>query len=426
MIFLYKFLTTIFYPFFCIYIFYRKYKKKEDPLRFKEKILSNHFNATRQINKKLIWFHAASIGELKSVLPIIKELNKTNEQFEFLVTTVTLSSSNLAKEELSKIENSYHRFLPIDVDFLIKRFFKEWKPHVIFLVDSEIWPNLILNSKKLRVPIVLMNARFSLNSFKKWSLFPKTTKKIFKIFSLFICSSTKTKNFLEKLDLKNVHYKGNIKLIDHFNEKKIKNINENYLTKKRFWLAASIHKDEDLFCIKTHLIIKKKFSDVTTIIAPRHIERAKEIKLLSEKYNLKAQILNKNETISGDKELIIINYFGFLQNYFKFAKSVFVGKSMIKKLKNTGGQNPLEAAKLNCKIYNGPYVSNFEEIYKILEENNISKTIYNFEQLSEYLIIDLELPQRKDDKISNLIKDLGQKTLNDTMHLIKNFLNEIN
>ena len=73
-------------------------------------------------------------------------------------------------------------------------------------------------------------------------------------------------------------------------KKKIKNINENYLTKKRFWLAASIHKDEDLFCIKTHLIIKKKFSDVTTIIAPRHIERAKEIKLLSEKYNLKAQI----------------------------------------------------------------------------------------------------------------------------------------
>ena len=94
-------------------------------------------------------------------------------------------------------------------------------------------------------------------------------------------------------------------------------------------------------------------------------------------------MLKKNEKNSNDKEIIIIDHYGVLQNYFKFAKSVFIGKSIIKRLQNDGGQNPLEAARLNCKIYHGPYVYNFEEIYKILEANNISKKIENLEDLSK-------------------------------------------
>ena len=101
------------------------------------------------------------------------------------------------------------------------------------------------------------------------------------------------------------------------------------------------------------------------------------------------QILNKDELILDSKEIIIINYFGALRNYFKYAKSVFIGKSMIKKLKNDGGQDPIEAAKLNCKIYHGPYVRNFYEIYEILMKNNISKQINSEEELSKNLIEDL-------------------------------------
>ena len=111
---------------------------------------------------------------------------------------------------------------------------------------------------------------------------------------------------------------------------------------------------------------EKKFKEVVTIIAPRHIERTNEIIHLSHKLNLKVQILNKNENIINDKEIVIINYFGDLLSFYKFSKSVFIGKSMLKKLKNSGGQNPIEAARLNCKIYHGPYVNNFAEIYEIL------------------------------------------------------------
>ena len=195
------------------------------------------------------------------------------------------------------------------------------------------------------------------------------------------------------------------------------------LSNKRFWFAASTHKEENVFCLRTHQKIKKQYNDILTIIAPRHIERVKEIESLSKKFKLDTQILNKNEKIIKNKDIVIINYFGDLNNYFKYAKSVFMGKSMIKKLKDNSGQNPLEAAKLGCKIYHGPYVYNFEDIYKVLEKNKISNKILNDEELSKNLTLDLASPEKNSNHFSDEINELGEKTLVDTMIIIKNFLN---
>ena len=423
MILFYRVLTTLLYPFLFLFIYLRKILKKEDPKRFKEKILVSHYNVIPQNKSKLIWFHAASIGEFKSIIPIIYQLNKSNNKFHFLITTTTLSSGNLASVELDKILNAEHRYLPFDVPFLIDKFLNLWKPTRIFLVDSEVWPNLILKAKKYKIPIAIINARLTSKSFQRWMIFPKIAKKIFGIFDLCICSNNETKDYFEKLGLKKVYFKGNIKLIDQINVSKIKNLNHQTLLTRRFWFAASTHKEEESFCLKTHLKLKEKFKDVLTIIAPRHIDRSLEIKLLAEKLNLKVQILNKGDIISENKELIIINYFGSLQSYFKYAKSVFIGKSMIKKLIHDGGQNPIEAAKLNCKVYHGPYVYNFEEIYKILKMNNISKKINDYHELSDCLLTDLELTKKNIEQISDPLKGLGQKTLIDTTSLLDNFIN---
>ena len=177
MILVYRVLTTLIYPILLIYILIRKLRKKEDKDRYKEKIFTSHFNIVRKKNLKLIWFHAASIGEFKSIIPIIKELNIENKNYEFLVSTTTLSSSNLAKEELKNFHNVYHRFFPFDVIFLIKNFLLSWKPNMIFLVDSEIWPNLIIESKKLQIPLTLINARLTKKTFKRWMMFPSAAKK---------------------------------------------------------------------------------------------------------------------------------------------------------------------------------------------------------------------------------------------------------
>tara|TARA_E500000178_G_scaffold341055_1_gene384516 strand:+ start:2376 stop:3659 length:1284 start_codon:yes stop_codon:yes gene_type:complete len=426
MILFYRVLTQLIYPFLFILIYLRVYLNKEHPYRYKEKILVSHFNVNRSKDKNLIWFHAASIGELKSILPIIKKINTDKNNIEFLVTTTTLSSSKIAEIEFKKIKNISHRFFPYDIEFLISKFLKLWKPNFIFLVDSEIWPNLILNAKKNHIPIAILNARITLKSFKNWRRFPRTASKIFSSLDLCLTSSKESENFFKKLNVKNIKFNGNIKFINDIEEDEIKNENEKILNNSIFWIAASTHPGEEELCLKTHKQLKQKYKKILTIIAPRHIERSEKISALCENYKLSFQILNEKEIIKPGKEIIILNSFGILQNYFKFAKSVFIGKSTIKKLQEVGGQSPLEAVKLKCKIYHGPYVSNFKDIYEILEINKISRQITNHEELSAFLEIDLNPSNKKNDNISVPISNLSENILNGTMKEINNFiLNEI-
>ena len=422
MILFYRVLTHLIYPFLFVIIFLRVFLKKEDPKRYKEKILISHFNVKRNYDQKLIWFHAASIGELKSIVPIIKKLNLDNNLREFLITTSTLSSSRIAELEFKKMKNVSHRFLPYDVDFLINSFLKMWRPNYIFLVDSEIWPNLILKAKKFSIPVAIINARITSKSYKKWNKFPKTAFKIFSSIKLCLTSNKETKKFLESFEVKNVFYYGNIKFINDINENEITNLNEDKLINSPFWFAASTHNGEEELCLKTHHFLKDKYKNILTIIAPRHIERSKEIKSLCEKYKLNSQILNYDELIKPNVEIVILNSFGVLQNYFKYAKSVFIGKSTIQSLEEVGGQNPLEAVKLNCKIYHGWYVYNFKDIYEILEKNNISFKIKDHEELGRYLEKDLDPSQRKGREISEVINVLSNKTLVNTLREVNNFL----
>ena len=424
MILAYRIISNFLYPFLIVFTYLRKFFNKEHQERYKEKIFISNFNIEKKENEKLIWFHAASIGELKSIFPIIERINEEKNIYNFLITTNTLSSGNLANSILKDVQNIKHRYMPLDVNFLIKNFLESWKPEKIFLIDSEIWPNLIINAKQKKIPIALLNARLTKKSFNRWFKFPKTAKKIFEIFDLCICSNNETKNFLEKLNARNIKYEGNIKFLSTIDEKKFNNKNDQILSNSRFWIAASIHEGEDLFCIKTHLQLKKNYKDVKTILAPRHLDRVKKIKSLSDSLGIKTQILNNEDEILNDVEIIILNSYGMLQNYYKYAKSVFIGKSIIKNLAKDSGQNPIDAAKLNCKIYHGPYVSNFEEIYKILNLNNISKKVNDSTELSNFLNNDLNHIQKEINNKYDPIKVLEKNILKNTTHLINNFLND--
>ena len=426
MILFYKIITFLIYPLLVLLIYLRKLLKKEDPFRYKEKIFRSYFKVNKIDNLNLLWFHAASVGELNSVMPIIKEINSNYKNIQFLITTVTLSSGNLIKEEIKDFDNMYHRFLPIDVDFLIKDFLKLWKPSALFLVDSEIWPNLIINVKSFKIPLAIINARITSKSFKRWMFFPKVSKKIFSNFDLCLASNIETKNYLSKLSVKNVSYTGNIKLINNIDYNKIISSDKDSFLKERFWIAISTHRGEEDFCLKTHLILKRKHKGIKFLIAPRHIERSKEIGRLCQKHRMSFQVLGKNDDILENKEIIIINFFGGLPRFLKHANSVFMGKSLLKRLEKVGGQNPIDAARMGCRIYHGPFVYNFEEIYKILNENNISFQIKSCEDLSKNLLEDFKNFHKDTQKNSYLLDNLGKKTFNDTMKNINSFLkNEI-
>ena len=332
-----------------------------------------------------------------------------------------MSSSNLAETEFKQFENVQHRFFPLDVDFLIKSFLKKWKPDFIFLVDSEIWPNLIINAKKNKIPLAIINARITRKSSKRWLRFRETAERIFKNIDLCLSSNRETYEFFLKFN-KNVFLTGNIKLISKNYLEVKENFNEKRLIKKKIWLAASTHKNEEAFCLKAHLKLKKEFDNLITIIAPRHIVRVNEIKKICNNFNLKSQILNKDDLISDENEVIIINSFGDLDQFFKIAKCVFIGKSINPKLKDQGGQSPIDAASLGCKIYHGPYIYNFKEIYEILKKNEITEEIETFDELADKIKSDFSIESKKHDKFRKIMVSLKQDTLNATMKKVNNFL----
>ena len=412
----------IFYPLIILITFFRIFLKKEDSKRYKENIFSSHFKVKRDHSRKLIWFHAASIGEFKSILPIIEKLNSSLEGNDFLITTSTLSSSKIATEELKRYKNVYHRFFPFDVSFLINNFLQSWCPNFIFLVDSEIWPNLILKAKELKIPISIINARITEKSYKKWIRFPQSAREIFNSFELCFAASQDAKFRLEKLGVKKIQYYGNIKFFNEIEINNIENFNKEILKQRPFWFAASTHPGEEEMCLRAHTLLKKKFKNILTIIAPRHIQRSKKIEKMSNSLKLNTQILNDQDMILDKKEVIILNSFGVMQDYFKYAKSVFVGKSTLKKLENVGGQNPLEAAKLNCKIYHGSFVNNFREIYSILEDLGISQIINDYNDLVINLINDLNTSNEKEIKNSKILDDLGYKIFTNTIRDMQNLI----
>ena len=415
MLLIYRYLTLFLYPLFVILIYLRSVFNKEDKVRFKEKIFTNHFKAHKDSEKKLIWFHAASIGECLSVLPLIDEINSKYNNINFLITTVTLSSSKLLEKKITeKQKNITHRFFPLDVEGLAESFLNNWKPDLVCFVDSEIWPNFLTKIKKKKIPLLLINARLTQKSFKKWKIIPGFAKKIFNQFDLCLPASEESKNNLINLQVKNLKYIGNLKFSAQTNHDKIDSLNKKILDNYKTWCAASTHNGEEIIILKTHMEIKKRYNKVLTIIVPRHVNRSLHIKNLSKKFNLNVQILNDNSSISSNVEVLIINSFGVLPKYFNYCKNIFIGKSLIKERKNVGGQNPIEAAKLGCTILHGPYVYNFEEIYDFLTSMGIAEKVNDEKELSKKLIKNFESAAIIDQKKLALLNIYGKKILKET------------
>ena len=416
MLLFYRCLTFLFFPLFLILIYLRSIFNKEDRLRFKEKIFSSSFRVNRSDNKNLIWFHAASIGELLSILPLVEEINNQNKNIEFLITTVTLSSANLLKKKISKQNNIKHRFFPLDTEHLSDKFLNRWKPDVVCFVDSEIWPNFLFKIKEKKIPLILINGRITKKTFKRWNIFPGFAKKVFANFDLCLPCSIESKNNLISLHVKKLSYIGNLKFSIKVNKTELRKSNLKILNNFKVWCAASTHEGEELVVLKTHLEIKKKYNDILTIIIPRHINRSCDIKDLSNKFGLKSQILSSYKcVIKTDTEILIINSFGVLSGYFNYCKNVFIGKSLIKKLDLVSGQNPIEAAKLGCKIFHGPYVYNFKEIYDLLKSYGISKKINDKKKLSQIIIKNLKNPKKINISQINLLNIYGKNILNKTI-----------
>ena len=415
MFFAYRILTNLILILSPIIIFIRLLKKKEHPKRFQEKF---GFYTKKKFKGKLIWFHGASVGEILSIIPLIESLEKNKEINQILITTNTLSSSKILSN--LKLTKTIHQFFPIDTNYHTQKFLKYWKPSVAVFIDSEIWPNMITNIKKTPISLILMNARITDKSFKRWKLFKSYAKKIFFNFDICLSSSHKSKKYLKSLGAKNIKHVGNLKFTQ--SEKNITFLDNDlkkFFLSKRIWCASSTHNTEEFICANVHKKLKIKYKNLLTIIIPRHIHRTEEIVNEMKKLNLNIHLHNSKNKIDKDTDIYLVNSFGQTKSFFKVCKTVFLGGSMIKH----GGQNPLEAARFGCKILHGPNVWNFDEIYDLLRKNKVSRKIINSNQLS--LNVDKMLNNKnKYRSLENKIKNLGNKILISTLSEINFYINK--
>ncbi len=410
MLIVYRFLINLIFIFSPIIFIIRFFKKKEDPVRFVEKL---GFFSKKKRDGKLIWFHGASVGELQSVIPIIENLEKKKSIKQILITSNTLSSSKILKN--NNFKKVIHQFFPIDANFLIKKFLNYWKPSKAIFIDSEFWPNTILNLKKRKIPIILINGRITKKTFNKWKKISSFSNKIFENFDLSLSSSKESYKYLKKLNFKNVKFIGNLKYSQ--SESRILYLNKNlnkFLSINNSWCASSTHKSEELFIGQTHKILKKRIKKLVTIIIPRHIERSFEIKKDLEGLNLNVHLDEPSQKINPRTDIYLVNSYGKTKPFFSMCKNVFLGGSLIKH----GGQNPLEATRYGCNILHGPYIQNFAEIYSFLKKKKISQQISNQRKMANKLYKLLKKkPNSK--KIQYKLKLIGQKILTTTLKEIK-------
>ena len=255
-------------------ILFRILKKKEDKNRFIEKFSLY----TKKRNKgKLIWFHGASVGEILSVLPLIKKYEKDRLISQILITSSTVSSANLIQKY--KFKKTIHQYYPIDHIFFTQRFLNHWKPSIAMFIDSEIWPFMFKSLEEKKIPLILLNARITKKSFKRWMLVKQTGRFVFSKITEAFPQNLETKSYLQKLKVKKISDIGNLKFAENYNENLEKLDQKLYseIIKKNIWVASSTHQNEEIFSACAHNTLKKKYSNLLTIIIPRHVNRAKEI-----------------------------------------------------------------------------------------------------------------------------------------------------
>ena len=412
----YRILINLIILFSPLIIFLRLIKKKEDPKRLKEKFC---FFSKSKRKGKLIWFHGASVGELLSIIPLLEKLEKNNKIKQILITSNTLSSSKVITK--FKFQKVIHQFYPIDTDFLTKRFLNYWKPSSAFFIDSEIWPNMINNLNKRNINMTLLNARITRKTYNRWIKLKNFSKSIFNKFDLCLSSNKDTVSFLKKLGAKNIKYFGNLKYSQSENEKiEIDSQTVNFILRKTAWCASSTHNSEEKFAGLIHNKLKKKYKNLLTVIIPRHIDREEEIKEQLSNLGLKVHVHEPKTKINQNTDIYLVNSFGKTKSFYSLIKNVFLGGSLVEH----GGQNPLEAVRYNCNILHGPNVSNFNEIYKFLYNQKISKKVMNLSQTTN--VLDKLFNSKKSQKnIKDKIKKIGQKILKKNIDEINLILKKV-
>lgn len=359
---------------------------KEDPTRLGERM--GRPGLPRPPGR-LLWIHAASVGESLSVLPLIERLLLDDRAAHVLLTTGTVTSARMMATRLP--ERALHQYVPVDAPAAVAGFLDHWHPDAAIWVESEFWPNLIRETDRRRIPMALVNARMSERSFRRWKLLPGTIGELLSAFRICVAQSPGDAGRLGSLGAHNVACHGNLKDSApplRFEPRELYALTQ-AIGRRPVWLAASTHPGEERLVAKAHRRVRERLPGLLTILIPRHPQRGAE---LAEEFDGSGLVLARRSLdapITAETDIYLADTLGEMGLFYSAVPLTFVGGSLVPH----GGQNPLEPARLDCAILLGPHTFNFAEQAAGLTAAGGARLVSDVDALAEAVADLLQNPQ---------------------------------
>ena len=356
------FYTLLFYllvPFVLLRLYWRGFKAPEYRKRWTERLAVY----SKKYPCNVIWIHAVSVGEAEAVFPLVKQLQKQYPSDNLLVTTTTPTGS--ARVQAILADTVTHVYLPYDLPCVVKRFLDIFKPKIAIFMEKEIWPNLYQQCAENKIPLMIINARLSVNSAKGYKKIPALVKPALASVAMIATQTEEDRvRFIEIGAVgKLTHVAGNIKFDLELDEKIIQQAHEikaNAFSGRFVWIIASTHEGEEEIFFDIYTQLKKQIPELLLMVVPRHPERFEPVQRLAKKMKLISCMRSTGQQCTTDTDVYIADTMGELKLLYGTADICFVAGSMVP----VGGHNILEPAAMNIPIMFGPHMINFKEIAK--------------------------------------------------------------
>jgi 3-deoxy-D-manno-octulosonic-acid transferase len=260
---------------------------------------------------------------------LIHQLEKNKHISQILITTSTLSSAEIFKNY--KFKKTVHQFFPIDFFFYSYKFLNYWQPTITIFIESEIWPSIFKALNTTKRPLLLLNARVTKKTFKRWRLVKNFSDSILSNISKAYPQNKETFKYLKKLNISKIKKIGNLKFINNEQNNFIK-LNKNLLKNLKdriIWCASSTHPGEEILCSKVHLNLVNKYKNLLTIIIPRHINRVNQIIKEIKALKLNVVLHSAHPKKLKEADIYLVDTYGETKKFYQLSKIIFMGKSII-------------------------------------------------------------------------------------------------
>jgi 3-deoxy-D-manno-octulosonic-acid transferase len=363
---------------------------KELPGRLGER---RGIDATPRPPGRLLWLHAASVGETTSILPVLPALLDAAPGLTVLFTTGTVTAAALLRQRLAPAQQGrvLHRFVPLDVPAWAARFLDHWRPDAAAFLESELWPNLLAACRARHIRMMLINARLSPRSFARWQRAPAFARALLGGFDRVQARGEADAERLRALGARRVEAPGDLKYAapplpaDPVALARL----QAGLAGRPVWLAASTHPGEEAVVFAVHRQLAARYPGLLTILAPRHPERGAAIAAEAAPLPVTRRALGEAPPSAG---IWLADTLGELGLWYRLAPIAFVGRSLVPP---GGGQNPLEPARLGCAVAVGPHTGNFLEPVALLRAADALEAVADAASLVRFVVAMLDDPRRR-------------------------------